>query len=117
MPAPPPVTTATLSLRRFICASPVLPFLRLWSGLLQPDIHGRRTARSDAGVGVAEDRQVRSAVAVEIADVDSVLVVGAVFQRQPLNPVLAQAVLAAEEDKHLIGLPVGDDQIVDTVAI
>src|SRR5262245_4612742 len=82
MPAPPPVTTATLSFRRSICAPPVLPLLRLRSGLLQPEIHCRRTTRSDPGVGVAEDGQVRPAVAVEISDVvggsapDRLLLVG-----------------------------------------
>src|SRR5262245_4631335 len=86
-------------------------------GPLQPDVHRRRAARADAGVGLAEPRQVRFAGAVEIADVDAVFIMNAVFEWDALQTVLAQAVLAAEEDEHLVGLAVGDDQVIDAVAV
>ena len=94
---------------------PVTKRPRRCFSLLQPDVNRRRAARADAGVGVTEHRQVGLAVAVEVADVDAVLVVDAVLQGDPPHAVLAQPLLAPEEDHHLVGLPVRDHQVVDEI--
>src|SRR5262249_48482349 len=86
-------------------------------GLLQPEVNSRRTARSHPGVRVTENAQVGFAVTVEIGDVDPVLVVDAVFQRNPLHALFAQAIFVTQENEHLIGLAVSDDQIINAVAV
>src|SRR5262249_47638747 len=91
--------------------------LRPLRGLLEPDVRGGWAARSHAGVGVAEDSQIRFAVAVEIADEDPVFVVDAILQGNPLDAILAQTILAAEENEDLIRLPVCHDEVVDAIAV
>src|SRR6516164_11624737 len=86
-------------------------------GLLKPQIHRRRSAGADARIGVAEYGEVGFAVAVEIADIDAVLVMDAVFELDALHAVLRQAILAAEQDQNLVGLAMRDDQVVDAVAV
>ena len=54
-------------------------------GLLQPNVNSGRTACSHSSIAVTENGRVSFAVTVKIADVDSVLVVDAIFERNPLH--------------------------------
>ena len=70
--------------------------LRLDHDLLEPDVDSRRTARTDASVGVTEYGQVRFAVPVEIADMDSVFVVDAILEGNSPHAIGTQAGLVTE---------------------
>src|SRR5215472_8192283 len=72
-------------------------------GLLQPNVNSRRTACSHPGIRVTENGQVGFAVTVKIADIHAVLVVNAIFERNPLHAISAQPTLVTEEHEHLIG--------------